>query len=99
MEIDKLLEAREKVNLATSKIDYKKKQLELKEAKHNLRKSVIQLKLQRVDQLKDLMGSRIVDDEGTIFPSEVRWVNSFDSDALEFFKSQILSLIKSIDAD
>lgn len=94
--MDEILELRELLELKSRKLEYRRKLIELKEAKKNLTEPNARLVMDKVSMLKDLITLRVPDRESTIFPSEPVWKNCYSEAEISMFKKMIIKQIEKL---
>lgn len=97
MEIEqKLYERREKLDVIAKALDNQKKRLDIKEAKQDYHRNEVKLTLDVLDNLRQILRDRVVDDETTIFSSEPKYKKVFNDDEIDFVKKKIMKIVSKI---
>lgn len=94
--LDEIIEEREFLDLKSRKLDYKRKLIELQEAKRTAKEPNGRLIMDKVSLLKDMITLRIYDADNTVFASEPAWKQAFSEQDIESFKLKIKTLLQKL---
>lgn len=88
--------SKEKLEIIAQKLENKKRRLEIIEAQKDLQFAEKEMVLNQINNLKELITEEVIDEEKTIFASEIKYKKVFSNDEIEKLKKKIWALLETI---